>query len=97
MPYLTEPLKTEVDANGGQELTSYLCTLDDKHLIGAINYFNFRLVKRIAEAKGKSYFLFAALVGTLICCVLEIYRRIIAGYEDEKRKPVSLGGNGDVL
>jgi hypothetical protein len=91
MPYLIKPLKDESDANGGKEHRDYVCTVEERHFIGLINYQNFALVKQYIEKHGKSYFLFAAIVGSLICCVFEIYRRLIAGYEDTK-----IQENGDV-
>ena len=40
---------------------------------------------------GKKYWIFALFVGTLMCCILEVYRRLIAKYEDNAIKR-----NGDV-
>lgn len=55
---------------------------------GIINWFNFLIIKRITESqKGfKRYWFFAVWVGTMICCVLEVYRKLVAPYEDEKEK-----------
>lgn len=92
MPYLIDELKSEIDERGGRDTASHLASLEDRHFIGALNYLVFKVVRRRIASKGKSYFLFAAIVGTLLCCVLEIYRRLIAPYEDEK-----IQENGDVL
>ncbi len=41
----------------------------------------------------RNFFSFALYVGALVLVLLEIYRRIIAGYEDEK---IAAPENGDV-
>lgn len=92
MPYLVKPLKQEIDENGIREAADYLSTLDDRHFIGAINYLNFKIVRRRLSKPGNlSYFMFAAIVGSLMCCVMEIYRRLVIPYENQK-----IQQNGDV-
>lgn len=89
MPYLTEEDKHKVGVEVDR-LTDYTNNLDIQNLAGHINYINFIVVRRWISKNGKKYFVFAAILGTLICCVLEIYRRLVAPYEEEKIK-----SNGD--
>ena len=90
MPYLTNNDKEEI-----KQSVDYLSdTLSNKKIesfVWYINYLNFIFVKRWVSKNGKKYFVFAAIVGTLICCIFEIYRRLIASYEDSK-----IQSNGDV-
>lgn len=95
MPYLPEDHKIEIEKVCDLEHTAaYLASKTPADFAGAINYVNFVILKRrIAASDGqfKRYFTFAAWVGTLVCCILEAYRRIIGPYEDEAIKK-----NGDV-
>lgn len=85
MPYLNENFKREIDGYGGfWELCQYLGTLSLKDFAGALNYVVFRTVKTWLKVNGKSYWHLATIIGSLVCCVLEIYRRVVAPYEDEK-------------
>jgi hypothetical protein len=91
MPYLTN--EDKIDFNFGNrisDLTDYLNQLKIESLSGHINYLNFIIIKRWIKKNGKKYFVFAAIVGTLVCCILEIYRRLIVPYETEK-----INSNGD--
>ena len=90
MPYLTQEDKDKNAVNENY-LTDYTDNLSIQDLAGHINYLNFMIVRRWIKKNGKKYFVFATIVGTLICCILEIYRRLIAPYEDEK-----INSNGDV-
>jgi len=86
MPYLKYSNKEKVTDNGGLELENYYSKLSPQDFAGHINYLNFWLVKNWIKKNGKKYWIFALFIGTLICCVLEIYRRLVANYEDEKIK-----------
>jgi len=90
MPYLTKEEKEKFDPKY-KETLSFLEKMDIKDLTGHLNYMVFRTVKVWTKKNGKKYFVFAAIVGTMICCVLEIYRRLVAPYEDKK-----ILENGDV-
>ena len=50
-----------------------------------------RLCGRYGSAKGRSYATFNEVVGVLECAKQEFYRRVVAGYEQEK-----FVANGDV-
>jgi hypothetical protein len=92
MPYLTEFEKREFNYdNRINDLTDYLNNKPIQELTGHINYLNFIIAKRWIKKNGKKYFVFATIIGTLVCCILEIYRRLVAPYEEEKIKI-----NGDV-
>lgn len=91
MPYLEEGDKYEVDAHGLNQLLEYCIRLELKYFAGVLNYIIFKIVRRWIKQNGRKYFCFATIVGTMICSVLEIYRRLIAPYEDTK-----IAENGDV-
>lgn len=92
MPYLLYKDKEKVTNNGGLELENYYSKLAPQDFAGHLNYLNFWLVKNWIDKNGKKYWIFALIVGTLVCCVLEIYRRLVAPYEEIKIKEA-----GDVI
>ena len=91
MPYTEDHLRQEVEQNGLQDLSNYFVTLPIESAAGVLNQVGYSLVLRWIKLKGRKYFSFAVFIGTLICCVFEIYRRLIAPYEEEKIKD-----NGDI-
>lgn len=93
MPYLIQELRDEHDKHGGKESREYTSTLSFKHLLGVLNYDAFAKIKAWMKANKTevSYAMFAGIIGSLVCCILEIYRRLVAPYEDDKIK-----SNGDV-
>jgi len=92
MPYITTYNKDKFTSNADDNgVATYLEELDLGNFVGHLNYLNYKIVKRYIQKNGNKYFTFCAVVGTLICCVLEIYRRLVAPYEDKKIKE-----NGDV-
>lgn len=88
MPYIDQESRRKMNTD---ELDTYLSNLSLSKFAGHLNYLNFKIVKRYIAKNGKKYFTFAVVIGTLVCCVLEIYRRLVAPYEDQKIKE-----NGDV-
>jgi hypothetical protein len=59
---------------------------------GELNYLFTKLIQEyIDERGGLSYAIINEVVGVLECAKLELYRRLAAPYEDEKREL-----NGDV-
>lgn len=90
MPYLKKCDKEKVSEKGCWELEEHFSKLPAQDFAGHINYLNYRLVNRWIEKNGKRYWICALMVGTLICCVFELYRRVIGRYEDEAIKK-----NGD--
>jgi hypothetical protein len=89
MPYLTKNDKEEIK-NSVDYLSDTLERKSIESFVGYINYLNFVFVRRWIKKNSKKYFVFAAIIGTLICCILEIYRRLIVDYENSK-----IGSNGD--
>ena len=59
---------------------------------GELNYLMSQLVKGFLAINGESYTSFNAVVGVLECLKLELYRRKIANYEQDK-----CNENGDVF
>jgi len=91
MPYLNEHDRVNFEEHVNQSFYDYITSLDISKFAGLLNYLNFKLLRRWIAKNGKSYFIFAVFVGTMVCCILEAYRRVVAGYEDEK-----IESNGDV-
>lgn len=92
MPYLDEKLKNRLNEDADIErLWDYLATYPMSDILGILNYFSFGAIRRWIKKNKKKYFILAGFVGTMICCVLELYRRVIVPYEKEKIK-----ANGDV-
>jgi len=91
MPYLKSVDKKCVERFGGKKLIDYYSSMKPQEFAGHVNYLNYLLVKRWTEKNGKRYWILALMIGTLICCVFEIYRRIVAPYEES-----AIQKNGDV-
>jgi hypothetical protein len=58
---------------------------------GDLNYIFTKLIHNRIEQHGKYYQVLNNLIGVLECCKLELYRQIVAPYENEK-----ILENGDV-
>ena len=91
MPYLQNNDKDSIDNQGGIDVCEKFSAMEITDFAGALNYLNDKIVKTWIEKNGKKYFIFAVIAGTLVCCILEIYRRLIAPYEDKK-----ISENGDI-
>lgn len=85
MPYIKKEdrSKFQVEANRIGRLSS--CG-------GDLNYSISTIIDAYIQQKGLRYSVIQEVVGALECCKLEIYRRIAAGYEDQK-----IVENGDVF
>ena len=74
-PYISQEQRAEIDA-----------WLDSIALFvvppGELNYI---ITKLLLKTTPESYSDYNTLVGVLECCKLELYRRLIAPYEDRKR------------
>ena len=79
MPYI-EPYRRE-DLN----------PLTNPHTAGELNYVVTYIVNQYLQESGVSYSNINEVIGVLECAKLELYRRVAAGYEDEK-----IEENGDV-
>lgn len=94
MPYLPDDHKQEIESTTDLEHdASYIASKNTSDFAGAVNYVNFVIAKKRFADGGefKRYYQFALWVGTMLCCILEVYRRLIAPYEDE-----AITRNGDV-
>ena len=80
MPYISNLDRPPLDRIAEQ--------VDPELTPGELNYLLTRIVMR---RKPKTYFDFNSLIGTLECVKAELYRRVVAPYEDGKRVE-----NGDV-
>ena len=89
MPYLKS--KDKNNFTGSHITTDYMSGLDARDFAGHVNYFNYLAIKKWINKNGKRYWILALFTGTLLCCILEVYRRIVAPYEDE-----AIEKNGDV-
>lgn len=58
---------------------------------GQLNWAITELIREYLDHKGSSYGVYNEVIGMLECCKLELYRRVIANYEDSKCEL-----NGDV-
>ena len=77
MPYIEEKARKRIDGGGAAETA------------GELNYAITRIVDSYLVQKGTSGLRYGHLnevVGVLECAKLELYRRLAAPYEDEKRK-----------
>ncbi len=87
MPYILEKdrksLQKHVDVD---RVCDYFSIMSLREFAGNLNYLITRIVNRFVKVDGKKYFTFAVIVGTLICCVLEIYRKRVVPYEEIKEK-----------
>ena len=95
MPYLPEDHKQEIEKVCDLEHDAcYIASKDTSDFAGAVNYINYVILKKritVKDGQFKRYYQFALWVGTMICCVLEVYRRLVAPYEDK-----AIERNGDV-
>jgi hypothetical protein len=81
MPYVKRTERARLDGGGPAETP------------GELNYLVTRLVDGYLGRKGLSYASLNEAVGVLECAKLELYRRIVARYEDRK---IADPENGDV-
>jgi len=95
MPYLSDDHKNEIENVCDLDHdASYIASKDTNNFAGAVNYINYVIIKKRVEFDGgtyRRYMQFALWVGTMLCCILEVYRRLIAPYENE-----AIIKNGDV-
>ena len=55
-------------------------------ITGNINYMLFKLCKLYIKESGESYAAYKNFIGELEMCKLELYRMLIAKYENKKKK-----------
>ena len=92
MPYIKPEDRDKYDAILGS-ISDILMDLPPEKVSGELNYLIFSIIANHIELVGLNYNLAQNLIGgTLTCCQLELYRRLLTPYEDEKKVV-----NGDVL
>ena len=92
MPYLRQDFRDVIESQINLKwLANYFASLKFDEFVGALNYLVYTIVKQYLDRNGTSYAKLAGIVGTLKCCISEIYRRIAGPYEDLK-----IHCNGDV-
>lgn len=84
MPYIEESLRDKVDMYISGLASTFVTNSDLREKReGVINYIVTRLIIKLYHV---SYSELCKAIGTLICVCLELYRRKLAPYEDEKMK-----------
>lgn len=58
---------------------------------GELTYVLYSLCLGFIKGSGKNYLTLAIVIGCLCCTILELYRKVVAPYENEK-----ISTNGDV-
>lgn len=84
MPYVDNSLREDLNSKvsyAGRSIET----------AGELNYLITRLLNEYVNSHGKSYATLNEVIGALECSKLELYRRIVAPYEDLK-----IEQNGDV-
>jgi hypothetical protein len=94
MPYIAKNLRRSYDPLIDKLATKLLGTATNDNMSGDFNYIIFRLAKILLDPTNggqKRYARMNMISGVLTNVELEIYRRLIAPYEDEK-----IGSEGDI-
>ena len=58
---------------------------------GELNFFISHMCKQYVQLHGKNYGVLNEVIGVLECAKLEVYRRVVAPYED-----IKIRENGDI-
>jgi len=82
MPYLTDDARAKIDDHINDIIDVLINT--DVSVPGGLNYAICRVADGVIAAKGESYSQYNTLLGSLEAAKLEIYRRMVAPYEDAK-------------
>lgn len=60
--------------------------VDEVQEPGDVNYIITKFIHELIERRGLRYAVLNELIGILECAKLELYRTVVAPYEDKKRK-----------
>jgi hypothetical protein len=74
MPYISRDLRHKLDI-----------IVSDVDNPGALNFILTTIVHRYIERYGVNYVMLNEVIGVLECAKLELYRQVVAKYEDKKR------------
>jgi hypothetical protein len=80
MPYINEAQRRQVSAAISELLKTPPVS------VGELNYLFSIIAKEWIDNHGLNYSSVNDLVGVLECCKMELYRRVAAPYEDQKRR-----------
>lgn len=89
MPYIKKEYRNEIYE--AVDFTDPTAFGDAAHNAGELNYIITSILLEYIYKKGELYSIYNEVIGVLECAKLELYRRHIASYEDEKIKE-----NGDL-
>lgn len=84
MPYILKDKRTVLDPAISQLIDAFGTLQDDSNFAGNLNYTITKLLKTLYPEP--NYRKFNEIIGALECCKLELYRKMIAPYEDQKEK-----------
>lgn len=85
MPYITQDKREKLS-----HVTNQIAMISSME-VGDLVYLLYKACLRFIEIQGERFFTFAWVIGGLVCCALEIYRRHVSAYEDD-----CIEKNGDV-
>lgn len=79
MPYIPNTERNEIDPN----IRRLLDSMD--YNPGTLNYVITKLIVDYVQMCGERYGTYNSAIGVLECAKLELYRRMVAPYEDKKK------------
>lgn len=91
MPYIKKEYRKTVDVFI-ESLSQAIAKHDTYRVDGVMNYTISKLMLKVYDNHGYDYFAFNRMMGVLSCVKDELYRRVVAKYEDKK-----IVENGDIL
>jgi len=92
MPYIPQDQRPTFEPIIAQAVEA-LTAVDDDQAKGQLNYLIFSIIQRYLANKGMRYSRAQDFIGgVLSCCQMELYRRLLAPYEDQ-----AVARNGDVI
>jgi hypothetical protein len=84
MPYIKEKDRAKIL----NKIKSLSMVIENE---GELNYAFSKLIDLLVQKSGEKYHVYNKIMGVLECVKLELYRRLIAKYEDKK-----ISENGDI-
>lgn len=90
MPYIKPEERVKFEEHEGIPVIRQEARLADT--VGELNYLLTSVLDEWIRKQGLSYTAVNGAIGALECCKLELYRRVVVPYEDDKKET-----NGDVF
>lgn len=82
MPYIKQERRSELDKDNQLEMIGLGCQSE-----GDLNFVLTSICKGYLEqVPNKSYARYNQVMGVLLCCALELYRKPVANYEEKKEE-----------